>query len=364
MEGQVEEQFSITSPEMFESYFKEDYENNLYNQQNESKNFTRFTQISNISLIFPNPKIESEKIEKVEQFSITFPDFLESNCKDDYEKNLFMKQYQELNYDSFSEKEDDLNEKIEPTEPFKIEILDSFILIPNISSIFPNPKNEPEKIEKEGKETNEESISLLNKKKKRKSHDKFDKDNIKRKIQVKYIKFLVQFVNKAILEIFFKYNMNSIIDIKNKKKIEYYQFKSLSYDFSKNVDSLSFNKYKSKKISEIFIENTSPKYKNYNNVDIYNNIIQINNKINNILNKPYLEFFDAFYKKQNVLNLKKYGFNLDIYLNDIKRFEQFTEEQKKQTSEKCELYIKRIEECINSDFIFSSNSPLFSIKSK
>ena len=275
----------------------------------------------------------------VEQFSNTFPDILEINYKDEYEPNLY-----------------DIKESTNYT---------SFTLIPNIISIFPNPKNEPKKNEKEVKEiTNEESNSLLKKKKKRKSHDKFDKDNIKRKIQVKYIKFLVQFVNKAILEIFDKYNMNSIIDIKRKKKIEYYQFKSLSYDFSKNVDSLSFNKYKSKKISEIFIENTSPKYKNYNNVEIYNNIIQINSKVNNILNKPYLEFFDAFYKKQNVLNLKKYGFNLDIYLNDIERFEQFTEQQKKQTTENFELYIKRIEECINNDFIIYSNTPLFSIKSK
>ena len=270
-----------------------------------------------------------------EQFSITSTDILETNYKDDYELNL---------YDRYT----------------------SLITIPNISSIIlnPNSKTEPEKNEKEVKKTNEESNSLLNKKKKRKSHDKFDKDNIKRKIQVKYIKFLVQFVNKTILEIFDKYNMDSIIDIKSKKKIEYYQFKSLSYDFSKNVDSLSFNKYKSKKISEIFIENTSPKYKNYNNVEIYNNIIQINSKVNNILNKPYLEFFDAFYKKQNVLNLKKYGFNLDIYLNNIERFEQFTEQQKKQTTENFELYIKRIEECINNDFIIYSNTPLFSIKSK
>ena len=277
----------------------------------------------------------------VEQFSNTFPDILEINYKDEYEPNLY-----------------DIKESTNYT---------SFTLIPNIISIFPNPKNEPKKNEKEVKEiTNEESNSLLKKKKKkkRKSHDKFDKDNIKRKIQVKYIKFLVQFVNKAILAIFNEYNMDSIIDIKSKKKIEYYQFKSLSYDFSKNIDSLSFNRYKSKKIFEIFIENTSPKYKNYNNVDIYNNIIQINSKINNILNKPYLEFFDAFYKKQNVLNLKKYGFNLDIYLNDIERFEQFTEQQKKQTTENFELYIKRIEECINNDFIIYSNTPLFSIKSK
>lgn len=35
-----------------------------------------------------------------------------------------MEKYQELNYDSFSEKEDDLNEKIKPTEPLKTEILD------------------------------------------------------------------------------------------------------------------------------------------------------------------------------------------------------------------------------------------------
>ena len=170
----------------------------------------------------------------------------------------------------------------------------------------------------------------------------------------------MEFVNKIILKIFDKFNKNNILDIKSKKKIENYQFKSLNYDFSKKIDSFSFNKYKSKKISEILKENTSPKYKKYNNVDVYDNIIQINKKLNNILNKPYLEFFEVFYQKQNFLNLKKYGFDLDIYLDDIKRFQEFSEEQKEKTNENFELYLKRIEECINSDFI--SNKFFFLIK--
>ena len=107
---------------------------------------------------------------------------------------------------------------------------------------------------------------------------------------------------------------------KSKKQIEKYQFKSLNYDFSKKIDSFSFNKYKSKKISEIFKENTSPKYKKYNNVDVYDNIIQINKELNNILNKPYLE----------------------------------------KTNENFEVYLKRIVDCINSDFI--SNKFFFLIK--
>lgn len=314
-----------------------------------------------------------------EQVNFAFPDHFEINYKDVYE---FLSLYTKNNPTNLTEmsnnspilssleKKSEIieNEDNEPNDNELKEIIDnsynpndstSLTKIPNIHLIFPSPSPEKE-TEKEIKETNKENDSLLSKKRKRKSHDKFDKDNIKRKVQVNYLKFLVEFVNKIILKIFDKFNKNNILDIKSKKKIENYQFKSLNYDFSKKIDSSSFNKYKSKKISEIFKENTSPKYKKYNNVDVYDNIIQINKELNNILNKPYLEFFEAFYQKQNFLNLKKYGFDLDIYLDDIKRFQEFTEEQKEKTNENFELYLKRIEECINSDFI--SNKFFFLIK--
>jgi hypothetical protein len=318
MDGPIEEQVNFAFPDHFEINYKDVYEFlSLYTKNNP----TNLTEMSNNSPILSSLEKKSELIENEDN---------EPNDNEIEEKRGNL--YNQSNYTSLTE-------------------------IPNIHLILSFPENETEKATKE---TNKENDSLLSKKRKRKIHDKFDKDNIKRKVQVNYLKFLVEFVNKIILKIFDKFNKNNILDIKSKKKIENYQFKSLNYDFSKKIDSFSFNKYKSKKISEILKENTSPKYKKYNNVDVYDNIIHINKKLNNILNKPYLEFFEAFYQKQNFLNLKKYGFDLDIYLDDIKRFQEFTEEQKEKTNENFELYLKRIEECINSDFI--SNKFFFLIK--
>ena len=318
MDGPIEEQVNFAFPDHFEINYKDVYEFlSLYNKNNP----TNLTEMSNNSPILSSLEKKSELIENEDN---------EPNDNEIEEKRGNL--YNQSNYTSLTE-------------------------IPNIHLILSFPGNETEKATKE---TNKENDSLLSKKRKRKIHDKFDKDNIKRKVQVNYLKFLVEFVNKIILKIFDKFNKNNILDIKSKKKIENYQFKSLNYDFSKKIDSFSFNKYKSKKISEILKENTSPKYKKYNNVDVYDNIIHINKKLNNILNKPYLEFFEAFYQKQNFLNLKKYGFDLDIYLDDIKRFQEFTEEQKEKTNENFEIYLKRIEECINSDFI--SNKFFFLIK--
>ena len=318
MDGPIEEQVNFAFPDHFEINYKDVYEFlSLYTKNNP----TNLTEMSNNSPILSSLEKKSELIENEDN---------EPNDNETEEKRGNL--YNQSNYTSLTE-------------------------IPNIHLILSFPENETEKATKE---TNKENDSLLSKKRKRKIHDKFDKDNIKRKVQVNYLKFLVEFVNKIILKIFDKFNKNNILDIKSKKKIENYQFKSLNYDFSKKIDSFSFNKYKSKKISEILKENTSPKYKKYNNVDVYDNIIQINKELNNILNKPYLEFFGAFYQKQNFLNLKKYGFDLDIYLDDIKRFQEFSEEQKEKTNENFEIYLKRIEECINSDFI--SNKFFFLIK--
>ena len=213
-----------------------------------------------------------------------------------------------------------------------------------------NNDNNKKEIETKKRRRKKGDVSISDKK--RKSHDKYDRDNIKRKVQVHFLKFLIDFINKSILEILKKYNN---LDInQNEQFIDKIQFKSLEYNFKKKIDSKSFNSLKSKSIREIFIKNTSPKSKKYNNEDIYNNIIGINKDINKILDMKYLEFFEVFYKNQSIVSLKKYGFDLDIYLDDIKRFEAFIEEQKK--ADNFEEYIKRINYCIGKDFINSKKS--------
>ena len=197
------------------------------------------------------------------------------------------------------------------------------------------------------REKKEKDIFLL--KKKRKTHNKYDWDNIKRKIQVHYFKFLVEFVNKAILEILKEYNKGF-----DKKIItENIQFKKISYDFAKKIDSESFHLLKTKKLKDILIENTSKKFRNFNNKDIYNNIIKLNKNVNNILNNYYLELFDVFYYQKDNINLSKYGIDLVISLDGIERFQEFLKSQK-ENEPNFDLYKQRIEQSIYKEFLCSN----------
>jgi hypothetical protein len=210
----------------------------------------------------------------------------------------------------------------------------------------------------EGKKT--QNKSLL-KKKRRKPHDKYAKDNIKRKIQIVYLHFLVNFVNLIIREIFRKFNGFNW-DFQNKEIKGRYQFKKLDYDFAKKIDKKSFNLLKSKTLKEIFKDNTSRKFKSYKNDEVYDNVSAINDKIDYILNQKYLEFFRIFYQKKNYTNLSKYDLDIDISLENIKKFEFFKnkELEKIKEPENQSKYVKRIEESIRNNFMI--NSHLFIVK--
>ena len=210
----------------------------------------------------------------------------------------------------------------------------------------------------EGKKT--QNKSLL-KKKRRKPHDKYAKDNIKRKIQIVYLHFLVNLVNLIIREIFRKFNGFNW-DFQNKKIKDRYQFKKLDYNFSKNIDKKSFNLLKSKTLKEIFKDNTSRKFKSYKNDEVYDNVSAINDKIDYILNQKYLEFFRIFYQKNNYTNLSKYDLDIDISLENIKKFEFFKnkELEKIKEPENQSKYVERIEESIRNNFMI--NSHLFIVK--
>lgn len=211
------------------------------------------------------------------------------------------------------------------------------------------------------KNANDESKSLLNKKR-RKPHTKYYRDNIKRKIQVNYLKFLVNFVNLIIRVLFKKYSgFND--EFKDKKISDKYQFKKLNYGkFSLKIDNDSFNSLKSKKLLEIITLNTNGKNKNNKNDEVYKNLFKIKHKLEKILNQSYLEFFPIYYQKENYTNLKKYGLDIDISLENLKRFDFFIKKEKEkiQELENKEKYEKGIEESIRENFM--TNSHLFIVK--
>ena len=211
------------------------------------------------------------------------------------------------------------------------------------------------------KNANDESKSLLNKKR-RKPHTKYYRDNIKRKIQVNYLKFLVNFVNLIIRVLFKKYSgFND--EFKDKKISDKYQFKKLNYGkFSLKIDNDSFNSLKSKKLLEIITLNTNGKNKNNKNDEVYDNLFEIKHKLEKILNQSYLEFFPIYYQKENYTNLKKYGLDIDISLENLKRFDFFIKKEKEKIKEleNKEKYEKGIEESIRENFM--TNSHLFIVK--
>ena len=187
----------------------------------------------------------------------------------------------------------------------------------------------------------------------RPEHNKFAKDNIKRKIQVHYLKFLINFINQIIDEISEK-----------DKNIKNFHFYNLDYKFAKAITKKSFNILKNSKIGDIFKDNVSPKFKNFEilNVNVYNEVAK-NITIKDILNKKYLEFFNIYY-----LNKKKYiiqNFDHDKTINlssNLGFFEDLIRNQNKEkdiNSNNDDKYIKKIKKCIEKDFLLS---PIFVVK--
>ena len=213
------------------------------------------------------------------------------------------------------------------------------------NSIYSSESDESNKNENETtNDSNHSKRGRKNKFKNKKSkHDKFSRDNIKRKIQVDYLKFLVNLINKIIDEIVYKgHNTNNI------------KFYPLNYEFAKKVDKKSFDLLKETTIGDIFIYHVSPRFKNYKmlNKNVYNIIIKQNQKIKNILDKNYLEFFKSYYLNEEKINLSKYGLDQNIFLsNDIGFYKDLIEKNK--TSNKIEdiTYKEKMQKCILKDFI-------------
>lgn len=173
---------------------------------------------------------------------------------------------------------------------------------------------------------NIEENSNLNKKRRmfdvkksdcRKAHDKFDLDNIKRKILVHFFKFLSNFINK-IIRFYYgqKFELIPII----------YYFKE--YKFSNEI----FNSIKQKKLRDLFLDYTSSKTMNSylkkdlnQNKKIYSEKDFTENKnnqkdINKDINKKLIEIIEGNDIIKDILNTRGFEF-FEIYYNNKKIYE-------------------------------------------
>lgn len=149
---------------------------------------------------------------------------------------------------------------------------------------------------KRGRKGKEES----SKKKNKKCHNSDDFDNIQRKIQVHFIKFLVNLANDAIKSIFGK-----------ETKIS---FKDIKYELKKNISYKYFKKLKSSNYGDIIQKTISPKNKNFDkdaNEKVFLTICDNSEILKNLFAQNYLYIFQKYY-----YGLKKE--EKEIYFNCIK----------------------------------------------
>lgn len=182
-----------------------------------------------------------------------------------------------------------------------------------------------------------DNSAKLIQKKRRRIHTKYHTDNIKRKINVKYFNFLIEFINKIIKE--------TIADEYIEDKMKFCDF---NYQFKKNVTSNYFDNLKQNSIISFLVKdkNVINKGKGFNNYNysVYNLIINKNPNLKDILNKNCYDFFPIFYTKS-------IEFSFDQRIIDLSEMNCFYEDVLKNNNSNDEKYITNMENVINKYFL-------------
>jgi hypothetical protein len=166
-------------------------------------------------------------------------------------------------------------------------------------------------------------------------HDKNSSDNLKRKIHVHFLSFIVSYLNEIL------------------KNLNYKQrFLQLDYYFKKNIKNERLKYIKKQSIGDIIRNRISYKYKQnkYYNVIIYEQIKE-NEILNKIFSQSYLNLFkNIYYKSNNIISLKEYGLNKYIFLSTkVKMYKDLLYNIKDLDNNK--QHIKKINECIGRYFL-------------
>ena len=262
-------------------------------------------------------------------------DFIQPNFSSSTSSNIINKNSNNNTIIDKGEKEKDIIVLIDNSNKFKISNNDDDEAMPKNNNYINN---------------NSKTISKNNNyhNKKRPKHDKLAKDNIKRKINVYYSKFVCSLLNEIIKKIL-------------NEKIQFYQ---LSHSFTKKVTRTAFTSLKKKSLGYIFKKYVSPRYKKHKNwkklnTGIYKKVTSKSKILKKILKKPYFEFFKDFAFHNTILNLSKYGLNENILLsNNNNYFDDLKKNNQTDDSIADKKYFNKMAKILNRDFL---SFPIFQI---
>ena len=147
----------------------------------------------------------------------------------------------------------------------------------------------------------------------RKIHNKFTSDNLRRKIHVHFLNFIISF-------------FNGILSYSGYED----QFYKLDYNRNiKNVNKAFFNRLKNKNIGEIISEKISSKFKNKDKDFNFNLFQKLKNDkiLKKLFSQSYFLIFKIFYyPSKKTINLKEYGLDMEISLSeDVKMYKDLLE---------------------------------------
>ena len=143
-----------------------------------------------------------------------------------------------------------------------------------------------------------------------KIHDRNTPDNLLRKIQVHYFKFIIDFLNEVMKQLGFTET-----------------FCQISYKYKKNITNSFFKELKGLKLSDIICQNVSPKFKLHDenaNIILYEKIKE-HEILNNLFGQNFFTLFKSiYYKCIYKINLPKFG-PITLSKDNVKMFDKLVE---------------------------------------
>ena len=196
-----------------------------------------------------------------------------------------------------------------------------------------NTKNEPDIVDKKVKFNTTNGLrgrkrKDYNDKNKRKVHGKSEKDNILRKLNVKFFSFIIVLANE-------------IVDVLKFKG----QFFPLAYTFKQNISKKRLKYLKSLTLGEILCSDISGKFKKYdpNTNKIFFKQVAKNENIRKFFSEKFMTIFNIFIKSQRNIKIGNIDHNLSP---NVKMFDDFLLDMKKIYVNDSDLYLEKIKEII------------------
>ena len=244
------------------------------------------------SILYSSESSNSYDLSSIISYPLNNEEFIRNTLEYIEKTNIITKDTHEINFTENNEYKDfhiELNEEKEKEKEKNVGTIEigEEKSITNIEDCYSTVNKE----KKRGRNR------CLKRKYKRKTHTRNAHDNILCKLQVHFMKFLINISNDVIRQV-----------LKKGKKLS---FVHLDYLIKKNINFTFFENLKSKQIKEVLQMPISSKYKTkikeYNKM-IYNKVLALNKESNqsNLLNEffemKYANLFKIYYNNAEALN--------------------------------------------------------------